>query len=172
MCFRRFFYQSILHISFVFRLTDLITDLIIKHFNIQLTLYLPRKSDKAFKAQVNSKRSWPGHKVKGTCQRSQTWRFLRSLNTSCCLYFAVPVTVVGKAFSINVFDSAGQVSIALFYTSTKQFSSLGYLHLHEIVEGLYFYFSLSLCVCVCVCVWVCSRCNKLCIPYEVVSAKL
>ena len=30
-----------------------------------------------------------------------------------------------------------------------------FLHLHEIVEGLYFYFSLSVYVCVCVCVCVC-----------------
>ena len=29
-----------------------------------------------------------------------------------------------------------------------------FLHLHEIVEGLYFYFSLSVCLCVCVCVCV------------------
>ena len=28
------------------------------------------------------------------------------------------------------------------------------LHLHEIVEGLYFHCSLSLCVCMCVCVYV------------------
>ena len=26
------------------------------------------------------------------------------------------------------------------------------LHLHEIVEGLYFHFSLSVCLCVCLCV--------------------
>ena len=36
------------------------------------------------------------------------------------------------------------------------------LHLHEIVEGLYFHYSLS--VCVCVCVWVCLSVNK--IPAE------
>ena len=31
-----------------------------------------------------------------------------------------------------------------------------FLHLHEVVEGLYFYFScLSVCVCVCLCVCVC-----------------
>ena len=29
--------------------------------------------------------------------------------------------------------------------------SLDFLHLHEIVEGLYFHFSLSVCVCLCVC---------------------
>ena len=30
-----------------------------------------------------------------------------------------------------------------------------FLHLHEIVEGLYFHCSLSVCVCVCVCVRLC-----------------
>ena len=30
-----------------------------------------------------------------------------------------------------------------------------FLHLHEIVEGLYFHCSLSVCVCVCVCLSVC-----------------
>ena len=30
-----------------------------------------------------------------------------------------------------------------------------FLHLHEIVEGLYFHCSLSVCLCVCVCVCVC-----------------
>ena len=43
-----------------------------------------------------------------------------------------------------------------------------FLHLHEIVEGLYFYFSLSVClyvcVIVCVCVCVCVSVNK--IPAE------
>ena len=32
------------------------------------------------------------------------------------------------------------------------------LHLHEIVEGLYFYFSLSVCACVCVCVRLWTKC--------------
>ena len=30
-----------------------------------------------------------------------------------------------------------------------------YIHLHEIVDGLYFQFSLCVCVCVCLCVCMC-----------------
>ena len=35
-----------------------------------------------------------------------------------------------------------------------------FLHLHEIVEGLYFYFSLSVCVCVCVPVRLLTKCRS------------
>ena len=35
-----------------------------------------------------------------------------------------------------------------------------FLHLHEIVEGLYFHCSLSVCLCVCVCLSVCLSGNS------------
>ena len=44
----------------------------------------------------------------------------------------------------------------------KVFNHCMSLHLHEIVEGLYFYLSLSVCVCVCVCVSMCV-CLCLCV---------
>ena len=44
-----------------------------------------------------------------------------------------------------------EISLSLF----PLLSSLSFLHLHEIMEGLYFYFSLSVSMCVCVCTSVC-----------------
>ena len=39
-------------------------------------------------------------------------------------------------------------------------SNSNLLHLHEIVEGLYFHCSLSVCLCVCVCVCVQNSCEQ------------
>ena len=38
--------------------------------------------------------------------------------------------------------------------------TFSFLHLHEIVEGLYFHFSLSVCVCVCVSVRLLTKCRS------------
>ena len=51
----------------------------------------------------------------------------------------------------------------LFYWSNILIKKI-VLHLHEIVEGLYFHFSLSVCVCLCLCVCPTLLVNK--IPAE------
>ena len=55
---------------------------------------------------------------------------IRAIETTCCRIWQAPLVTRLRSHSESWF----------------------FLHLHEIVEGLYFYFSLSVCVCVCVCV--------------------
>ena len=63
-----------------------------------------------------------------------------------------------NAFSI-VYLRMSDISVDLLKFLVKRVLIL--LHLHEIVEELYFYFSLSVCLSVCVCVCVCVSVNKI-----------
>ena len=47
-----------------------------------------------------------------------------------------------------------KIVIDFFYQRSTDQIYLAFLHLHEIVEGLYFHYSLSVCLSVCVCVCV------------------
>ena len=50
-------------------------------------------------------------------------------------------------------SACAECFLSASFSSSSTASSFIFLHLHEIVEGLYFYFSLS--VCLSVCVYVC-----------------
>ena len=92
------------------------------------------------------------------CVENYTWH--NDLDCIIQLYYIVKSS---QSFTLSFMSVSNSViNLNFYYTSTKswrcfhQWNQLiqPFLHLHEIVEGLYFHCSLSVCVCVSVCVSV------------------
>ena len=103
-------------------------------------------------------------------QRTQTPPRLWPLTSSCALTWKlrsktlmpldVAVLYLGTRYDVCDCNSLRDMTISSFFVTFDD-RSLSFLHLHEIVEGLYFHCSLSVClfvwVSVCVSVCLCVR---------------
>ena len=92
------------------------------------------------------------------------------INRFTCVRVVLSELSMMRSVSINCLSFVSMLICTVMYNQNKKNLNsagaclngrVGFLHLHKIVEGLYFHFSLSVCLCVrvsvcpCVCVSVC-----------------